>query len=725
MAVFSLVVGRERVWAPRRGEGRPAGFGGGCPPLRGAQTREEVVLRGWQDRELTGTYDAGGRLTEVEYPEGMKVRNTYNQAGALDEIEVDRGAGGGWQTVVEEFTYDARGKATGWTHGNGVVTTREYDSDIERLTRIYTKLPGSPDVEYQDLNYSYDPVGNPLEIEDALSSSSVAHNQIIPNTRTFSYDPRYRLVNATGKKHTSVGYKSINPYVPSPDINDYSAYDIDYEYDEVGNLTKNQEYAAGTLSYKSSRIDLFNGDSTEATNSDPTLGNYRYDANGNTLHTPRHEELAYTHDNQVRYVDMDGGGEVRYFQHGDQRVVRMLRKTGVDALGIYLGPFEYHQRAGTTSYTKLVLHIQAVGRHAQVERMLSGSDSNSMDIFYQHSDHLGSGHSLTKSDGDLLSQEEFFPYGRASDRRDTRNRYRFIGVERDEDTNLCITGPRLYDPVLGRFYQGDLILYLFGSRAMLNDKGDQYRRLTPFHYSLNRPMLLVDSSGWEPYQKGATNVDDFVSQLQQVGINSIQELSNIYNVPPARRTQEENEFVLNYRFIYSPKVGWLDIRHFSYFATLEETGSKVSRESAMFQGYVAEVRQGLDGYVLSLSWPFALSMDSEGKRGSCFAYEDLQSNLMGMTYGQGAASGLTESDFYKSIQSFFTDYLGSTDPTQAPNWDTMRVSRTDPIDGEKQFIFHHPEFAPDWDSFVYYDPYKNSAVLQGPGWTYPHNDDVQ
>ena len=36
-----------------------------------------------------------------------------------------------------------------------------------------------------------------------------------------------------------------------------------------------------------------------------------------------------------------------------------------------------------------------------------------------------------------------------------RNRYRYIGVERDEDTGLCMTGPRTYDPVCGRFLQED------------------------------------------------------------------------------------------------------------------------------------------------------------------------------------------------------------------------------------------------------------------------------
>jgi RHS repeat-associated protein len=89
------------------------------------------------------------------------------------------------------------------------------------------------------------------------------------------------------------------------------------------------------------------------------------------------------------------------------------------------------------------------------ERVLAGLDPDSLELFFHHADHLGSGPVLTRDDGDLLGQEEYFPYGRASDRREARDRYRFIGVEQDEDTRLCMTGPRLYDPICGRFCQPD------------------------------------------------------------------------------------------------------------------------------------------------------------------------------------------------------------------------------------------------------------------------------
>jgi RHS repeat-associated protein len=170
--------------------------------------------------------------------------------------------------------------------------------------------------------------------------------------------------------------------------------------------------------------------------------------------------------------------------------------------------------------SEVILHVMGHGRHAQVERVLAGSDPESSGLFFFHADHLGSGHVLTRENGDLLNQEEYFPYGRASDRRGARNRYRFIGVERDEDTELCMTGPRTYDPVSGRFLQGDPLYGLgeFTSQRRDTDQDREGHRsnrsspsndvrsanflmsfltITPYHYGENRPLAMIDATGWE------------------------------------------------------------------------------------------------------------------------------------------------------------------------------------------------------------------------------------
>lgn len=430
-------------------------------------------------------YDAAGRPTTIDYPGDLQVQMDYGEGGHPSALRLSRDGGSSTEDIVVAATYNARGQLLTLELGNDLTTEREYDAAIERLTRIFTHgTVGGNTTHLQDLEYLYDPAGNPVVITDNLTTSTYKANQIIPNTRAFWYDGRYRLTRATGKKHATITDKTTGVVISSPDPNDYDPYDFDYAYDEVGNLTTNDEYrAGGTLYYKDDRIDLFNGDVDEAGSyTEPDEGNFTYDENGNARHTPRIEELAYTHDDQPRYVDLGTSGQIRYLRHGDQRVLRLASKPGVFELNVYLGPWEYHHRDQTSGYTKVVLGLEMHGRHAQAEAVLDGSDPDSLDLFYHHSDHLGSGHVLTHEDGTLLSQEEFFPYGRASDRRDARNRYRYIGVEMDADTGLCMTGPRTYDPVSGRFLQGDpLAANLVTS--------------TPFGYAAANPILKMDPNG--------------------------------------------------------------------------------------------------------------------------------------------------------------------------------------------------------------------------------------
>ncbi len=93
----------------------------------------------------------------------------------------------------------------------------------------------------QDLHYAYDPVGNPVLVRDAVLNPTFANNQIIPNTRAYQHDPRYRLIRAQGRRLTTMGPKATNPLAPAPSESDYVPYDLRYAYDEVGNFRVNHE----------------------------------------------------------------------------------------------------------------------------------------------------------------------------------------------------------------------------------------------------------------------------------------------------------------------------------------------------------------------------------------------------------------------------------------------------------------------------------------------------
>lgn len=400
-------------------------------------------------------WDSAGRPTEVRYPAGIRQRYTYGPAGLLSSTEADRGTGDGFVTVVSSVAYDEDSRPVQVRQGNGVVTDREYDPDLGRLLRVHCWLDATPVVVHQHRTYTYDPVGNPLGIEDHLLNPTFDSNRPIPNSRQFEYDPRYRLVRAQGRRLKSMGPGGMNPYAPSPAATDYEPYDLHYDYDATGNLTQNEEYSLSGLVYKAGAPDLFNGSTVEASASAPDQGSWRYDANGNTTRTPRHQLIAYAFDSQPRYVALAANTSVHELRHSDQRTVKFQRN-GVFEFGLYLGAWEYRERLGTQGHSKCLFNVDTeLGRQGQAEVILSGAVTNPSPWLFEVADHLGSVSTLTDRNGTLLSQEEYFAYGRSSDRRDSKNRYRYLGAERDSLTGFCILGPRFYDPVVGRFLTQD------------------------------------------------------------------------------------------------------------------------------------------------------------------------------------------------------------------------------------------------------------------------------
>src|SRR5213076_2664949 len=74
-------------------------------------------------------------------------------------------------------------------------------------------------------------------------------------------------------------------------------------------------------------------------------------------------------------------------------------------------------------------------------------------IRYQYSNHLGSAVLELDHLADLISYEEYFPYGSTSyqavrSQTETPKRYRFTGMERDDETGFAYHGARYYAPWL-------------------------------------------------------------------------------------------------------------------------------------------------------------------------------------------------------------------------------------------------------------------------------------
>ena len=82
-----------------------------------------------------------------------------------------------------------------------------------------------------------------------------------------------------------------------------------------------------------------------------------------------------------------------------------------------------------------------------------GSDTTR---YFTHTDHLGSVTAVTDSDGTLVWNNEYLPFG--DEAKTTNSRFAmFTGKQKDVDTGLFYYNARWYDASLGRFVSQDPI----------------------------------------------------------------------------------------------------------------------------------------------------------------------------------------------------------------------------------------------------------------------------
>jgi uncharacterized protein RhaS with RHS repeats len=87
--------------------------------------------------------------------------------------------------------------------------------------------------------------------------------------------------------------------------------------------------------------------------------------------------------------------------------------------------------------------------------MAGSDDSPAQLIRYQFGNHLGSASLELDDKGNVISYEEYYPYGSTSYQAVDQNvkaaakRYRYTGKERDEETGFTYHGARYYAGWLG------------------------------------------------------------------------------------------------------------------------------------------------------------------------------------------------------------------------------------------------------------------------------------
>ena len=413
-------------------------------------------------------------------------------------------------------------------YGNGVRTTYAYDPLTFHLVQLLT-LRGAG--VFQNLHYTYDPVGNITQIRDDAQQTIYFLNQRVEPSADYTYDAIYRLIQATGREHLGQVGPQPEPtsYDDNPrvgllhpgDGNAMGTYVEQYLYDAVGNFqqmihrgsapvspgwTRTYAYSETSQLESSNQSNRLSSTTIGATTEIYSSGGNGYDAHGNMLRMPQlqimqwdfKDELQMTQRQAVNADDTDGvqrQGERTWYVYdaGGQRVrkVTELANGQVKDERIYLGGFEIYSKPGANPLVRETLHIMDDKRRiALVETRTQGTDGSPAQLIrYEFGNHLGSASLELDDSGAVISYEEYYPYGSTSyqavrNQTETPKRYRYSGKEKDEESGLYYHDARYFACWLGRWVSVDPIPPKNGSSS--------------FVYAGGNPIRFVDLDGRQP-----------------------------------------------------------------------------------------------------------------------------------------------------------------------------------------------------------------------------------
>lgn len=485
-------------------------------------------------------YDALNRPIQLVVPHSNQpntklnvIRPDYNEANLLERVDAWLGEAAEPNSLlspqsanfhpVTNIDYDAKGQRTKIEYGNEAQTDYTYDEKTFRLTHLRTTRSGAV---LQDLFYTYDPVGNITRIRDDAQQTLFFKGQVVLPQCDYIYDAIYRLIEATGREHIGQVTQPETTWndefrVNLPHPNDGQAmrnYTEQYAYDPVGNFEKLIHQAANgnwTRSYAYNEASLIEPAKKSNRLSSTTVGTrtepYTYDAHGNMTSMPHLTLMQWDYKDQLSATSQQAVNDTPppnkvpettfyVYDAGGQRVRKVTERQNETRKNerIYLGGFEiYREFNGNGNDIKLereTLHIMDDRqRIALVEtKTITNPDDESpaQHIRFQFSNHLGSASLELDDKANVISYEEYYPYGSTAyqavdkDIKAAAKRYRYTGKERDEETGLSYHGARYYAAWLGRWVSCDPAFFFLSNNA--------------FIYCFLNPLRNSDHDGKEP-----------------------------------------------------------------------------------------------------------------------------------------------------------------------------------------------------------------------------------
>jgi RHS repeat-associated protein len=467
-------------------------------------------------------YDALDRVVRRTVADGSVHEPAYNVANLLESVRVTLGAA--TEVVVKDIDYDEHGQRRRIVFGNDVTTEYLHDRETFRLVRLTSR--GSDATVLQDLSHTYDPVGNLTHLVDAAVPTVWFANAMVSGESTYSYDPLYRLTAATGREHAGqVAFGRTDNYTDearsvrhSPnDVLAWQSYTERYEYDGVGNIGRMVHVAPAGSGW--TRDYNYAADSNRLLTTGVGAETYSYDhhpAHGFVRSMPHLSLMRHTFKDELAAVATQvvssGTPETTWYVYdGDGTRLRKVTERAAAAGADPVKRFERHSVDGTevereygaggavASERRTLQVWDDRERIATIETELAAGGAVTRRLIrYQGVDHLGSSRLETDNAGNVIGYELYHPFGTTAYQAVEKaiaaaaKRYRYTGMERDEESGLAYHSARYYVPWLGRWTAPDTHAEEFD--------GNRYA------YVKNNPVVHRDRNGLfeEPVHGAAT-----------------------------------------------------------------------------------------------------------------------------------------------------------------------------------------------------------------------------
>jgi RHS repeat-associated protein len=385
--------------------------------------------------------------------------------------------------VWEALEINALGQINRFATGNGLQTTNTYYPGNARLHTVQTKAGEATPI--QDLEYGWDALGN-LNYRkkwiDRVNS--------IYLSESFGYDVLNRLESIhLNEKET--GW---------------------HRYDEAGLGNMMEKKADNNYVFANGAYD---GSRPHALTSAHVNDNLR-------AYTSDDQAIGWTSFDQPEYIEQGSNRLEFTYGHHRQRIRQQLKNGGGETTKTFAGNCEFVSIDGQQyAYTYLSGPAGLFGIHVQ-------QPDGPSELFYIHTDHLGSLHTITDENGDLLQELSFDAWGNRrnpatwtmfNESPETALFDRgFTGHEHLYGFQLINMNGRLYDPVVSRMLSPD-------NYVQSPDFSQSFNR---YSYAWNNPLVYTDPSGevlMAPFFLMAM-VADYTSNL----INGIHDpLGNAYS----------------------------------------------------------------------------------------------------------------------------------------------------------------------------------------------------